>query len=90
MAAAILFLLSAITPVGPQVVATAQEVIAAWGWIERAPAPGDESTSVEVDEAEVPPGMPTVGVDAVTVPYDPNADEEIEPVDVPPGKSTSE
>ena len=90
VAAAILFLLSAITPVGPQVVATAQEVIAAWGWIERAPTPGDESTTVEVDQTDVPPGMPTVGVDAVTIPHDPNAREQIAPADVPAGEPTSD
>jgi hypothetical protein len=90
VAAAILFLLSAITPVGPQVVATAQEVIAAWGWIERAPAPGDESTAVEIDETAPPPGMPTVGVDAVTIPYDPDTRDQIEPAGVPAGEPTSD
>lgn len=81
MAAAVLLMLSAITPVGPQVVAMAQEVLEARGWIERAETPGDASTEVVLDSTELPAGAPPVAVDEIIVPYDPNTPGEVEPYD---------
>ena len=74
-------MLSASTPVGPQVVAMAQEIMEARGWVERAATPGDERTSVEVDGTELPAGAPIVSEDAITVPYDPTARVQVEPYD---------
>ena len=81
VAAVVLLMLSAMTPVGPQVMAMAQEVMEARGWVERAETPGDEGISIEVDGTELPAGAPIVSEDAITVPYDPNVQEQIEPFD---------
>ena len=81
VAAAVLFMVSAITPVGPQVVAMAQEVMEARGWIERAETPGDASTEVVLDGTELPAGAPPVAVDEIIVPYDPSIPGEVEPYD---------
>jgi len=83
VAAAVLLLLNAITPIGTEVAASAQELLEAVGWVEQAPSPGDESTAVEIDGGDRSElvGAPTVEVDAVTVPYDPNVRDQIEPRD---------
>jgi hypothetical protein len=64
------------------------QVDSAVGWMERAPAPGDESTEVVLDGTELPAGAPTVAVDEITVAYDPTAQEQVEPYDPHAGEQT--
>ena len=54
------------------------QVESARGWMERAATPGDASTEVVLDGAELPAGAPTIAVDEIIVPYDPNTPEQVE------------
>ena len=64
------------------------QVQSARGWIERATTPGDESTTMVLDDTELPPGAPIIAVDEISVAYDPTAQEQIEPYDPHAGEQT--